>query len=183
MAEYKIIPSLEGYSVEVRAPGSFLSMTGFPLSATARATFTVASPVGRRGSTSLYPGARHKVDLVEHGCRFPTNISDKPTFRMRGEFAASEQPERRGMMLKQGAAAPAIECPDRGYPRRRAIELSAEAIKDFRRNALHSIERVAGHFEKAAVERERQPVQGTPTFSNPGKFLLVEREEMLDLKC
>ena len=53
-------------------------------------------------------GTRHKVDLVEHGCRFPANISDKPTFRMRGEFAASEQPERRGMMLKQRAAAPAI---------------------------------------------------------------------------
>ena len=92
------------------------------------------------------PGTRHKVDLVEHGGRFPTKISDKPTFRMRGEFAASEQPERRGMMLKQRASAPAIEGPDRGYPRRCAIELSTEAIKDFRRNALHRIKRVAGHL-------------------------------------
>jgi hypothetical protein len=32
------------------------------------------------------------------------------------------------------------------------------------------------------MERERQPVQRTPAFSNPGKFLFVEREEMLDLK-
>jgi hypothetical protein len=32
------------------------------------------------------------------------------------------------------------------------------------------------------VERERQPVQGTTAFPDPGKFLLVEREEMLDLK-
>jgi hypothetical protein len=32
------------------------------------------------------------------------------------------------------------------------------------------------------MERERQPVQGTPAFSNPGQFLLIEREEMLDLK-
>jgi hypothetical protein len=32
------------------------------------------------------------------------------------------------------------------------------------------------------VERERQPVQGAAAFPNPGKFLLVECEEMLDLK-
>jgi hypothetical protein len=32
------------------------------------------------------------------------------------------------------------------------------------------------------VERERQPVQGTTAFPDPGKLLLVEREEMLDLK-
>ena len=64
-----------------------------------------------------------------------------------------------------------------------AVEAGTVAIKDFRRNALHSIKRVAGHFEKADVERERQPVQGTSAFSNPGKFLLVEREEMFDLKC
>ena len=37
MAEYKIIPSLEGYSVEVRARGSFLSTTGFPSEAAAAA--------------------------------------------------------------------------------------------------------------------------------------------------
>jgi len=67
--------------------------------------------------------------------------------------------------------------------RRRAIELPAKATENFRRNALHGIERVAGHLEKADVERERQPVQGTPAFSNPGKFLLVECEEVLDLKC
>ena len=129
-----------------------------------------------------YSGARHKLGLVEHGAGFPAQISDQPAFRMRGGFAASEQPERRRMMLEQGPPAPAIERPDRGDLRRRAIELPAQPIEDFRRNALHGIERVAGHLEKADVERERQPVQGTPTFSNPGKFLLVEREEMLDLK-
>jgi hypothetical protein len=32
------------------------------------------------------------------------------------------------------------------------------------------------------VERECQPVPGTPAFSNPGEFLLVECEEVLDLK-
>jgi hypothetical protein len=85
-------------------------------------------------------------------------------------------------MLKQGPSAPAIERPDRGYLRRCAIELPAQPIEDFRWNALHGIECVAGHLEKADVERERQPVQGTAAFSNPGKFLLVEREEMLDLK-
>jgi hypothetical protein len=86
------------------------------------------------------------------------------------------------MMLKQGSPAPAIERPDRGYLRRYAIELPTQPIEDFRRNALHGIECVAGHLEKTDVERERQPVQGAPAFSNPGKFLLVKREEMLDLK-
>jgi len=32
------------------------------------------------------------------------------------------------------------------------------------------------------MERERQPVQRTPAFSNPDQFRLVECEEMLDLK-
>ena len=86
------------------------------------------------------------------------------------------------MMLEQGPPAPAIERPDGGDLRRRAIDLPAQPVEDFRRNALHGIERVAGHLEKADVERERQPVQGTAAFPNPGKFLLVEREEMLDLK-
>jgi hypothetical protein len=127
-------------------------------------------------------GARHKVGLVEHGGCFPAQISDEPAFRMRGEFAASEQPQRRRMMLKQGPPASPIEGPDGGYPRRRAIELPAEMFENLRRDALHGIERVAGHLEKTDVERERQPVQGTSAFSNPGEFLLVEREEMLDLK-
>jgi hypothetical protein len=48
------------------------------------------------------PGARHKVGLVEHGYCFPAKVGDEPTFRMRREFAASEQPECRCMMLKQG---------------------------------------------------------------------------------
>ncbi len=86
------------------------------------------------------------------------------------------------MMLEQGPSAPAIEGPDRGDPRRHAIELPAEVIEDVRWNALDGVERVAGHFEKANVERERQPVQRAPTFPNPGMFLLVEREEVLDLK-
>jgi hypothetical protein len=128
-------------------------------------------------------GARHKVGLVEHGRGFPAQISDEPAFRVRGEFAASEQPERRRVMLKQGPSAPAIERPDRGYLRRCAIELPAEMLENLWGNALHGIERIAGHLEKADVERERQPVQGTSAFSNPGEFLLVEREEMLDLKC
>ena len=115
-------------------------------------------------------GARHKLGMVEHGGGFPAKISDQPAFRMRGEFAASEQPERRRMMLEQGPATPAIECPDRGDPRRHAIELPAEMIEDLRRNELHGIECVAGHLEKADLQRERQPVQGTPAFSNPGKF-------------
>jgi hypothetical protein len=128
-------------------------------------------------------GARNKVGLVEHGGCFPAKISDQPTFRMWGEFAASEQPQRRRMMLEQGPPAPPIEGPDGGYPRRRAIELPAEMLENLWRDAFHGIERVAGHPEKTDVERERQPVQGTPAFSNPGKFLLVECEEVLDLKC
>jgi hypothetical protein len=32
------------------------------------------------------------------------------------------------------------------------------------------------------VDPERQPVQRTAAFPNPGKFLFVEREEMLDFK-
>ena len=53
---------------------------------------------------------------------------------------AGLQPERRRMMLKQGPSTPAIEGADRGYLRRCAIELPAQAIEDFRRNALHRIE-------------------------------------------
>jgi hypothetical protein len=101
---------------------------------------------------------------------------------MRSEFAAPEQSQRRRMMLKQGSPAPAIEGPDGGYARWRAIELPAEMLENFWWDALHRIERVAGHLEKTDVERERQPVQGTSAFSNLGEFVLVEREEMLDLK-
>ncbi len=55
-------------------------------------------------------------------------------------------------------------------------------IEDRRRNALDGIERVAGYLEKANLQRERHPVQGAPALPDPGKFLLVKREEVLDLK-
>jgi len=60
--------------------------------------------------------------------------------------------------------------------------LPAEVIEDVRWNALDGVERVAGHLEKADLQRERHPVQGAPAFSNAGKFLLIKREEVLDLK-
>ena len=79
-------------------------------------------------------GARHEFGMVENGRRFPAKIGHEPAFGMRGEFAASEQPECRGMVLEQGPGTPAIERPDRGNPRRHAIELPAEMIEDLRRN-------------------------------------------------
>jgi len=46
----------------------------------------------------------------------------------------------------------------------------------------HRVERVAGHLADANLQRKRHSVQGTPAFSNPRKFLLVQREGALDLK-
>src|SRR5207247_509448 len=68
----------------------------------------------------------------------------EPAFGMRDEFGASEQPECRGMVLEQGPATPAIECPQRGNPRRHAIELPAEMIEDRRRNEFDGVECSAG---------------------------------------
>ena len=78
------------------------------------------------------------------------------------------------MVLEQGPSAPGIERPDRGDPRRLAIELPAEMGEDVRRNALDGVERVAGHFEEADLQPERHPVQGAPAFPDVGKLLLVE---------
>ena len=86
------------------------------------------------------------------------------------------------MMLEQGPGAPAIERPDRGDPRRHAIEVPAEMIEDLRGNELNGVEGTAGHLEEADLEGERQPVQGSPAFSNRSQFALVESEEMLDLE-
>ena len=116
-------------------------------------------------------GARHELGLVEDGGRFPTKIGHEPAFGMQREFAASEQPECRGMVLEQGPATPAIERPDRGNPRRHAIELAAEMIEDLRRNELHGVERSAGHLEETDLEGERQPVQRGPASPNGDKFL------------
>jgi Tfp pilus assembly protein PilF len=58
----------------------------------------------------------------------------------------------------------------------------AEMIEDLRRNELHGVERSAGHLEEPDVQSERQPVQGAAPFANRGKFTLVEREEVLDLR-
>src|SRR3954468_22660149 len=95
----------------------------------------------------------------------------------------SEQPERCFMMLEQGPGAPAIERPDRGDPRRHAIEVPAEMIEDLRGNELNGVEGTAGRLEEADREGERQPVQGSPAFSNRSQLALVESEEMLDLEC
>ena|SRR5271170_5530293 len=57
-----------------------------------------------------------------------------------------------------------------------------EMIEDLRRNELHGVERSAGHLEEPDVQSERQPVQGAAPFANRGKFTLVEREEVLDLR-
>ncbi len=86
------------------------------------------------------------------------------------------------MMLEQGSPAPAIEGPDRSDPWWHAIELLAEVSEDRRRDALYRVERVAGHLEEADLQRERHPVQGASAFPNPGQFLFVESEEMLDLQ-
>ena len=76
----------------------------------------------------------------------------------------------------------AIERPDRGDPRRLAIELPAEVGEDVRRNALDGVERGAGHLEEADLQRERHAVQGAPAFPDFDKFLLVEREEVFDFQ-
>ena len=127
-------------------------------------------------------GARYQLGGIENGGRLPTQIGHQPAFGMRGEFAAPEQPEGRGMMLEQGTAAPAIEGPDRGDPGRHAVELPAEMVEDPRRNELHGVERSAGQFEEADLQGEGQPVQGTPPLPNRGKLVLIEREEMRDLE-
>jgi hypothetical protein len=75
------------------------------------------------------PGARHKLGEVENGRRLPAKIGHQSAFCVRDEFAASEQPKCRGVVLEQGPATPAIECPDRGDPRRHAIDLPAEVIE------------------------------------------------------
>ena len=85
-------------------------------------------------------------------------------------------------MLEQDPPAPAIEGPDRGDARRLAAELPAEVSEDVRRDALDGVERVAGHLEEADLQRERHLVQGAPALPDAGKLLLVEREEVLDLK-
>jgi hypothetical protein len=111
-------------------------------------------------------GPCRQVVMVEHHCRFPATIGHEPAPGMGGEHGTSEQPERCFMMLEQGPGAPAIERPDRGDPRRHAIEVPAEMIEDPRGNELNGIEGTAGHPEEADLEGERQPVQGSPAFSN-----------------
>ncbi len=120
--------------------------------------------------------------MVEHGLSLAAHIGNEPALGMRGEFAASEQPESCCVVLEQGPVAPAIERPDRGDPRRLAIELPAKMGEDVRWNPLHGIERAAGHLEEADLQRERHPVQGTPSFPDLAKFLLVEGKEVLDLR-
>src|SRR6516162_849937 len=107
------------------------------------------------------PAARHKLGEVENGRRLPAKIGHQSAFCVRDEFAASEQPKRRGVVLEQGPVTPAIECPDRGDPRRYAIYLSAEVIENLRRYQLHRVERSAGYLEKADLQGKRQSVQGS----------------------
>ncbi len=54
--------------------------------------------------------------------------------------------------------------------------------EDVRRDALDGVERVAGHLEKADLQRERHPVHGASAFPDLGKLLLVESEDVLDLQ-
>lgn len=128
------------------------------------------------------PGARHEFDVVENSRRLPAKISHQSALRVRGEFAAPEQPKRRGVVLEQGPAPPAIERPNRGDPRRRAIDLPAEMIEDLRRDQLDRVERPAGHLEKAHLQGERQPVQRSATFPDRGKLIFIEPKEVLDLE-
>lgn len=86
------------------------------------------------------------------------------------------------MVLEQGSRTPAIERPDRGNPRRRAIDLPANMIEDLRWDQLHRIECPAGQLEKTDLQGERQPVQRSTAFPDRGKLILVEREEVLDLE-
>jgi hypothetical protein len=86
------------------------------------------------------------------------------------------------MVLEQGSKTPAIERPDRGNPRRRAIDLPAKMIEDLRWYQLHRVERPAGQLEKADLQGERQPVQRSTAFSDRGKLIFIEREEVLDLE-
>ena len=55
------------------------------------------------------PGARHEFGVVENGRRLPAKIGHQPAFCVRGELAAPQQPKRRGVVLEQGPAPPAIE--------------------------------------------------------------------------
>ena len=125
---------------------------------------------------------RHEVGVIEHSRSFTAHIGDESALSMRGEFTASEQPECRRMVLEQGSPAPAIEGSDRGDPRRLATKLPAEVGEDVRRDALDGVEGGAGHLEEADLQRERHPVQGAPAFPDLGEFLLIEGEEVLDLK-
>src|SRR5208337_3507136 len=127
-------------------------------------------------------GASHELHMVEDDGGFLAKISHQPAFGMRCELAAPEQSQRRRVMFEQSPATPAIECPDRGDPRRHAIELPAKVIEDLRWNEFHGIECGAGHLEEADLQPERQPVQGTAAFSNLGELVRVESEEMLDLE-
>src|SRR3954454_18423599 len=124
------------------------------------------------------PGARYQFGMVENGSCFPPKVGHEPAFGMRDEFGASEQPECQGMVLEQGPATPAIECPKRGNPRRHAIELPAEMIEDRRRNEFDGIECSTGHLKEPDLEGE----QGASPFPNRGKFVLVKGEEVLDLE-
>jgi hypothetical protein len=112
------------------------------------------------------------LDQIGHEC----------AFRAGGEFTASEQSERRGVVLEQGSKTPAIERPDRGNPRRRAIDLPAEMIEDLRRYQLDRVERPAGQLEKADLQGERQPVQRSAAFPDRSKLIFIEREKVLDLE-
>ncbi len=121
---------------------------------------------------------RHEVGVVEHRHDFAAHIGDEPALGMRGEFAASEQPQRRRLMLKQGSPAPAIEGPDGGDPWRLTIELHTKMGEDVRRDALYRVERGAGHLEKTDLQRERHPVHRASTFPDLGKLLLAEAPRM-----
>src|SRR5271166_4898695 len=84
-------------------------------------------------------GASHELHMVEDDGGFLAKISHQPAFGMRCELAAPEQSQRRRVMFEQSPATPAIECPDRGDPRRHAIELPAKVIEDLRWNEFHGI--------------------------------------------
>ena len=57
---------------------------------------------------------------------------------------------------------------------RKSLQLQAEMIEDPRGNELNGIKGTAGHPEEADLEGERQPVQGSPAFSNRSQLALVE---------
>jgi hypothetical protein len=125
-------------------------------------------------------GAPDEFVDVEDGHRLAPEIGDQPALGVRAEPAQPEHRRGHGLMLEQRPPA-AVEGADRGDPRRRAIEPTAEMREHGLRHDLDRVQRPARHLQEADVQGHGHPVQRGAPRPHAGQLGAGETEELLDL--